>query len=54
MKQFIVITSIFPPAEAVKKYAQLEGWDLIVVGDKKTPRDWGWKKVRFISDVDYG
>ena len=52
MKQFIVITSIFPPTEAVKKYALLEGWDLIVVGDKKTPQDWGWKKVRFISDVD--
>jgi hypothetical protein len=52
MKQFIVITSIFPPTVGVKKYALLEGWNLIVVGDKKTPKDWAWDKVRFISTVD--
>ena len=50
MKRFIVITSIFPPTDAVKKFARLEGWRLIVVGDKKTPRDWFWEGVQFISD----
>jgi hypothetical protein len=35
----IVTTTIFPPSEAVKKFAKLEDWRLIVVGDKKTPHD---------------
>jgi hypothetical protein len=35
----IVTTTIFPPSEAVKKFAKLEDWTLIVVGDKKTPHE---------------
>jgi len=40
MKNYIVITSIFEPTKAVKAYAQLPEWKLIVVGDKKSPVDW--------------
>lgn len=36
-KKFIVTTSINPPTIALKKYAAMEGWTLIVVGDLKTP-----------------
>ncbi|MBU2051328.1 MAG: hypothetical protein KKH61_20465 [Gammaproteobacteria bacterium] len=33
----IVTTTINPPTEALRKYSQMEGWKLYVVGDKKTP-----------------
>ena len=48
-KNFIVITSIFPPSEAIKKLANIDNWQLVVVGDKKTPRDWHFKNVVYIS-----
>lgn len=51
-KKFIVITSIFPPTEAVKKFANIPGWQLIVVGDKKTPDDWRHDRVVYLSPDD--
>lgn len=39
MKKTIVTTTIFPPSEAVKKFANMKEWDLVVVGDKKTPHE---------------
>ncbi len=39
--QWIIITTIFYPTEAVHKFLQLKSsWNLIVIGDRKTPRDW--------------
>lgn len=49
MKKFIVITSIFYPTEAVKKYAKISDWQLIVVGDRKTPHDWKLENVVYLS-----
>lgn len=49
MKKFIIITSIFPPTEAVKKFAKISEWQLIVVGDKKTPLNWKLKNVIYLS-----
>jgi hypothetical protein len=49
MKTYIVITSIFEPTEAVIKFSQLSNYKLIVVGDKKTPIDWEFKNVSYIS-----
>ncbi len=40
MNKYIIITTINPPNDAIKKFARLDGWKLIVVGDKKTPTDW--------------
>ncbi len=40
MKKIIVTTTINPPTEAIEKYDHMEGWELVVVGDKKTPRDY--------------
>lgn len=37
MKKCIVITTINPPTEAIKKFAAMEDWELIIVGDLKTP-----------------
>ncbi len=49
MKQSIIITSIFQPTDAVKAFAKLEDYDLIVVGDKKTPGNWKYKDITFLS-----
>ena len=37
MNKFIVITSINKKTEAIKKYDKNGKWNLIVIGDKKTP-----------------
>ncbi len=40
-KTWIVITSIFYPTPAIHKFLNLTTqWNLIVIGDRKTPRDW--------------
>ncbi len=49
MKTDIVITSIFNPTEAVIKFSKLNDYRLIVVGDKKTPEDWSYENVDYIS-----
>lgn len=48
-KKFIVITSIFEPTEAVQKFAKVEGWQLVVVGDKKTPPNWAHDGVIYLD-----
>jgi len=49
MKKNIVITSIFPPTEAVICFAGLDEFRVIVVGDKKSPTDWHYENVHFYS-----
>jgi hypothetical protein len=39
MKKIVVTTTINKPTEALKKYASLKDWHLIVVPDLKTPLD---------------
>ena len=36
MKKVVVTTSIYPPSEATLKYAAMEDWSMILVGDLKT------------------
>ena len=49
MKQAIVITSIFEPTEAVRKFSKLPEHDLVVAGDRKTPEGWSCPEVTFLS-----
>jgi len=49
MKKVIVITSIFNPTEAILAFAKMDDYQLIVVGDKKTPEDWQCNNVDYIS-----
>lgn len=49
LKRYLIITSIFPPTRAVRKFAEVEGWQLVVVGDKKTPADWQYPNVIYLS-----
>lgn len=48
MKKYIIITSIYPPTEAVIAFSKLENFKLIVIGDNKTPKDWHCENVDFI------
>lgn len=49
MHKSIVITSIFSPTAAIEKFAELKDWEIIVVGDKKTPADWSYPRVTYLS-----
>jgi hypothetical protein len=49
IKKAIVITSIFEPTEAVLAFSKFEEYQLIVVGDKKSPEKWHCNNVNFIS-----
>ncbi|MFN8644055.1 MAG: hypothetical protein U0802_21270 [Candidatus Binatia bacterium] len=39
MRRAIVTTTIHPPSAALRRFAQMDGWALIVVGDQRTPHD---------------
>jgi hypothetical protein len=52
MNQWIVITTVYPPTEGVRRFSQLEGWRTIVVGDKKTPTGWACEGIRFTSSKE--
>jgi hypothetical protein len=47
--QFVVVTSIFDPTSAVQTLAELDAWELVVVADEKTPRDWFVEGARLLA-----
>ncbi|MBU3621837.1 hypothetical protein [Polynucleobacter sp. CS-Odin-A6] len=51
MNKYIVVTSIFPPTEAVKKFSENSNYKFIVVGDAKSPSDWRFQDVNYFSLV---
>jgi hypothetical protein len=44
MKKVIVTTTINPPTEAIRRFDNIPDWDLVVVGDLKTPPDYKLKR----------
>lgn len=46
---FIVITSINSPTEALKKFSLMPDWQVILVADLKTPKDWQLDNVKVLS-----
>jgi hypothetical protein len=48
MKQSIVITTIFPPSDAVTAFASRGECELFVVGDAKTPDGWHCHGAQFL------
>lgn len=52
MKKFVIITSINKPTKAIVEFSRLNDWNLIVVGDKKTPEGWNYKNVVYLSPED--
>lgn len=51
-KKIIVSTSINPPTKAIMKFDNLKDWTLIVVGDKKTPKNYKLKNGIYLSPSD--
>ena len=52
MKKFIVCTSINGVTPAIEKFDNLTDWELIVVGDKKTPASYKLKNGVYLSPLD--
>jgi hypothetical protein len=48
----IVTTTINPPTEAVRRFDVMEGWHLVVVGDRKTPPDYRLERGTYLSPAD--
>jgi len=49
MNKFLIITSIFEPSEAVKKFSNLlKDWKIVIVADTKTPKRWNLKSNNII------
>lgn len=48
-KKAVILTSIQSPTAAVRLFAGLKNWTVLVVGDVKTPRDWHCPGGRFVS-----
>jgi len=49
MNKYLIITSINNPTKAVKNYALMKGWNIVMVGDKKTPDDWSCENIVYLS-----
>ena len=49
MKKFIITTTINTPTEAIRKFDNNPNWSLIVIGDKKTPKDYNLKNGIYVS-----
>ena len=49
LKKFIVCTSINKPTLAVKKFDSMKDWTLVIVGDKKTPKNYKLKNGVYLS-----
>ncbi|CAB3401894.1 unnamed protein product [Caenorhabditis bovis] len=47
--KWIVVTSISTPTDNIKRLASFNDWNLVVVGDSKTPADWHLDGVHFLS-----
>ncbi|MEO8405317.1 MAG: STELLO glycosyltransferase family protein [Chitinophagaceae bacterium] len=52
LKKFIVITSIFNPTAAIEAFSGLSDYQLVVVGDKKTPADWHYENCTYLNIQD--
>jgi len=49
MKKIIVTTTINPPTKAVKKFDAMPDWDIVVIGDLKTPEDYSLENGIYVS-----
>ena len=47
--RWVVVTTINAPTPAIKKLAALPDWRVVVIGDTKTPKDWAWPNVTYLS-----
>jgi len=49
MKKVIVTTTINPPTEAIERFQSMKDWDLVVIGDKKTPKNYPLSRGIYVT-----
>jgi hypothetical protein len=49
MRRVIVTTTINGPTKAIDKFQAMKDWDLVVIGDKKTPSDYHLERGTYIT-----
>jgi len=49
MRKVIVTTTINPPTDAIRRFDSIEGWELVVIGDLKTPKDYKLERGIYVS-----
>jgi glycosyltransferase involved in cell wall biosynthesis len=49
MKKVIVTTTINPPTEAIESFQGMADWELVVIGDQKTPKDYRLKRGLYVT-----
>jgi hypothetical protein len=49
MKKVIVTTTINPPTEALYGFQAMKDWELVVIGDQKTPRDYRLERGIYVT-----
>jgi hypothetical protein len=49
MTRVIVTTTINPPTKAILAFQAMEDWELVVVGDKNTPRDYHLERGIYVT-----
>ena len=52
MRRIIVTTTINAPTEAIIKFDAMADWELIVIGDKKTPEDYSLARGTYYAPKD--
>jgi len=52
MSRIIVTTTINAPTEALRKFAAMPDWELVVIGDKKTPDDFHIDGATYVTPDD--
>ncbi|MCH7990974.1 MAG: hypothetical protein IIC35_00975 [Gemmatimonadetes bacterium] len=52
MSRIIVTTTINAPTEALRKFAAIPDWELVVIGDKKTPDDFHIDGATYVTPDD--
>lgn len=49
MKKIIVTTTINPPTKAIERFQLIQDWDLVVIGDKKTPTNYRLNRGTYVT-----
>ncbi len=52
MKKVIVTTTINPPTKAVEEFQAMKDWELVVIGDLKTPADYHLERGIYVPPAE--
>lgn len=48
-EKWIVVSVSDYPSDSLKKLSKIKGWQVLAVGNSKTPKDWSYKGIIFIE-----